>query len=170
MVGLPPSMELSMKISPLICAAIVAFSVAPASACIIAPRPVEKFWPTAPSDIAADEVVLEVQFVSFMELEPRPSSSSDQVVVTGCGTGGIFQYKVTRVLAGVFAEEEIYLSVGSGGFVGENQDGKQRHVIVGRLGPSVTSDEFSDFPSYSTALGVVRRSVRIFQARSPTVR
>lgn len=158
-----------MRISALICAGIVVFSAAPTSACIVAPRPVEKFWPTIPSDIAADEVVLEVQYVSFTELEPRPSSNSDRVVVTDCGRGGILQYKVTRVLAGVFAEEEIYLSVGSGGFVGENRDGKQRHVIVGRLGPSVTSDEFSDFPSYSTALGVVPRSVRIFQARSPTI-
>jgi hypothetical protein len=119
-----------MRLFGLACAALVAaFSVAPASACIVAPRWEMLFWAEAPEQVKPDEVVLEIQYLGVWEDPPGLSGDRDVVVITDCGPSRYHRYGVVRVLQGALSTSEIILAFS----LGETEREAQRYTVVGRL-------------------------------------
>jgi hypothetical protein len=147
--------------------ATAAFCAPPASACVVAPPPVEKFWSHVPRQVEPGESVLEIQYLGPW-FEPS-APGEDRVVVTDCLAEGIHHYRVTRVLRGEFRDEEILIPFRGGGVVGEFGNSSERHIVVGRLAAYYSSGGFNEYPPKpKTADQGPFPSKPLFYARSPS--
>jgi hypothetical protein len=113
--------------------ALAGLAAAPAQACQRAIEPLQLLWPSVPSDLQPDEVVLEVTY-ERRAADPQPislpPSERDVVVLWGCG-GGYYLFRVARVLAGRLEAEDVLLG---GNFSEVDTPGGPR-IIIGRMTP-----------------------------------